>query len=232
MHQMLRPDLARILAVSQCGRFQPTLSALLNSATTYVGYSCTSSSVSDSDSWDVIVFDRQILANGVRDLLRVRQRCRLATIIVVSALGERDVEMLIDAGADDAIVLADPTLAARLNAAARRARTGRGSRYWLVGDLLLDALSGSVTCSGSAQSLTRIEAALVRALAESFPQPAAASTLIAAAWGVPYSPGYHETLRVYIGYLRSKLSLSTSVSIATHRGRGYAFAPKNVMSSR
>lgn len=137
-----------------------------------------------------------------------------------------DVAGLLDAGADDAVAIDSPTLAARLHAATRRARTINAGTRISIGDIVYDRESRRVWCAGAEVALTPTEESVLDCLFWYSPRAVDVRTLIAHVWREELTPGNQRLARVYIGYVRSKLDASEAVSIRNLRGVGYALAPR------
>ena len=86
--------------------------------------------------------------------------------------------------------------------------------------LSFDSVSGTVAYRGGAVGLSRLEAALLRALLEQAGRPRSAADLLRTAWEGDLRS--EAQLRNYIVRLRAKLeALNLPASITTLRGRGY-----------
>ncbi|HET7875621.1 MAG TPA: winged helix-turn-helix domain-containing protein, partial [Methylomirabilota bacterium] len=92
--------------------------------------------------------------------------------------------------------------------------------------LYFDPVTGTMVYRGRAVGLSRLEAALLRALLEHAGRPCSASQLIQVAW----DPVRTEAqLRNYVVRLRDKLQrLQVPAAIKTIRGRGYCLATDGV----
>jgi DNA-binding response OmpR family regulator len=174
---------------------------------------------------DVVVLDRRLIDESDGVLRRIRKRWLTVIIVVVEAADDADVSRLLDAGADDAVTVASPVLASRLHALTRRARTVNAGARIAVGDILFDRESRRVWCAGREVTLTRTEEAFLDCLFWHSPQPVGVTTLTDFVWGEEVTPEKRGLVRVYIGYLRTKLKGSRRVAIRTVRGLGYGFAP-------
>jgi len=175
---------------------------------------------------DVVIVERSMLQEREATLRRIRQRRLTATLIVTGALDASDVERLLDAGADDAIPHEAPELAARLRAAARRARAVNASMRVAVGDIVYDREARRVWCAGTEVRLTRTEESVLDCLFWYMPRVVTTAELIAFVWGTDDTVEHRNVLHVYIGYLRRKLAASRLMEIRTVRGVGYELAAR------
>ena len=130
-------------------------------------------------------------------------------ILTARNSGEEKVKLL-DAGADDYVTkpFATDELLARVRALVRRSRAAPAGTMApatiIDGELEVDLREGSATRAGVALKLTRIEWAILRALAS---QPGRTFThrqIFDAVWARPYG-NPSQYLRVYMTHLRQKL---------------------------
>jgi len=149
-------------------------------------------------------------------------------VIMLTALGqERDVVKGLREGADD--YLAKPfsvqELLARCEAVLRRSHSERTEREDVYEDVVLrlDFRRSEVYVSGRKVGLSPLETRLLAALVRDANTVLDHQTLIDRSWGQGY--GSRESLRVYIGYLRSKLRDDSPRPklIETIRGFGYRY---------
>ena len=175
---------------------------------------------------DVIVLndDGQSDASLQIRLLRRRQPSVCATFIGVS--DEARGIALLQWGADDAITVGSPALIARLQAAARRARTVNAGARIAVGDIVFDRESRRVWCAGREVPLTPHEYDVVDCMFWHAPKPVGIDTLADFVWGDQESTNRRTLVQVYMSYVRKKLAKSVSVAIRFSRGSGYAFSPR------
>jgi len=127
-------------------------------------------------------------------------------------------------GGDDYIVkpFAFAELVARIHAVLRRRSEGHRVK---VADLEIDPLAGAVRRGGKALDLTRIEFALLRALAERAGEPVSRAALLQQVWGISFDPGTNM-VDVHIRRLRRKVDAPFDQPlIQTVRGSGYALSP-------
>jgi DNA-binding response OmpR family regulator len=175
---------------------------------------------------DVVVLDAGAGRSVDAQIRRMRRRWPTIEIVVVNASGERDVEALLDAGADDVIAAGSPVLASRLHARTRRARTVNAGARIAVGDVVFDRESRRVWCAGREVEMTRREHALLDCLFWYAPEPVGMATIADYVWGDGPAESRRGLIEVYVGYLRRKLTASRSVVIRTVRGVGYQFSPR------
>ncbi|MEO6528702.1 MAG: response regulator transcription factor, partial [Gemmatimonadaceae bacterium] len=172
---------------------------------------------------DVIVLDRRDSPAIETQIRRLRRRWPTVDIVVVNAAGERELGALLDAGADDAVVIESSILPARLHACARRARTLNAGARIAVGDVVFDRENRRVWCAGHEVEMTRREQALLDCLFWYAPEPVGMQTLSDYVWGDEPVTSRRGLVEVYVGYVRRKLASSRAVAIKTVRGVGYRF---------
>jgi DNA-binding response OmpR family regulator len=174
---------------------------------------------------DVFVIDREIAAAVESRIRRMRRRWPTIEIVVVNARGEKEVEALLDAGADDVIEASSPVLAARLHARARRARTVNAGARIAMGDVVFDRESRRVWCAGHEVEMTPKEHALLDCLFWYAPEPVGVSTISDFVWGDGLVARRRGLVEVYVGYLRRKLNVrGEPAPIETVRSVGYRLA--------
>jgi DNA-binding response OmpR family regulator len=175
---------------------------------------------------DVVVLndDRELDASLQVRLLRRRQPSVFVAFIGVSD-ETRGIELL-QCGADDAITADSPALIARLQAAARRARTVNAGTRIAVGDIVFDREARRVWCAGREVVLTPHEYDVVDCMFWHAPKPVSVDTLADFVWGDQESTNRRTLVQVYMSYVRKKLAKSVMVAIRFSRGSGYAFSPR------
>ena len=129
----------------------------------------------------------------------------------------------LDAGADD--YLAKPfdvgELKARLRALLRRAADDGGADELSFGELRLDSGRHGVAVDGNFAELTRTEYQLLELLMRNPRRVLPHGLMYDRVWGYDFGPG-SNALRVYIGYLRRKLTdAGARPLLHTVRGVGY-----------
>jgi DNA-binding response OmpR family regulator len=171
---------------------------------------------------DVMLLDRATVAEIGRRMRLVRRRWPTTPIVILSARDETDCARLLDEGADDACVAGSAVLPSRLHAIARRARALNADRRVAVGDVVLDRAHRRVWCAGDEVSLSPREYDVLSCLVHYAPRVVGRQTLADFVWGV--TAPLPNTVEVYVGYLRRKLSRSKEVAIETVRRAGYLLA--------
>jgi DNA-binding response OmpR family regulator len=179
-----------------------------------------------ADSPDVILLERRFLDKTLNPLFHVRRRWPHVALAIVGARGEHDVATLIDAGADDALIITASDYSPRLHALTRRARALNSGARIALGDIVFDRESRRVWCSGKEIHLTPKEQALLDCFFWHSPRVVDLATLASFAWRGSTHGSRKRLVRVYLGYLRKKLSGSQNVRIATVRGVGYQMMVK------
>lgn len=217
---------ARVLVVTRSEVTASHVAALLSDDATSVVRCDDLSCLQTEERPDVLVLDRDVATESDAVMRRIRRRWPTVIVVVMNAASESDVGRLLDAGADDAIGGSSPLLAPRLHALTRRARTLNAGARIAVGDILFDRESRRVWCAGREVELTRTEEAFLDCLFWHSPRAVGVTTLTDFVWGGDVTPDRRSMVRVYMGYLRTKLKASRQVVIRTVRGIGYAFAPR------
>ena len=219
-----QPSVARVLVVTRSAAITSDITRWLADDATIV-VSCEDlECLKTEERPDVLVLDRAVMTEPDALLRRIRRRWLTVTIVVVSAADDQDVGRMLDAGADDAVILASTQLVPRLHALTRRARTLNAGTRIAMGDIVFDRESRRVWCAGREVELTRTEEAVLDCLFWYSPRAVGITTLTDFVWGADATPEKRSMVRVYMGYLRTKLKASRRVVIRTVRGVGYAFA--------
>jgi two-component system OmpR family response regulator len=133
----------------------------------------------------------------------------------------------LDSGADDYLIkpFAFGELLARLRALLRRGPTDRAPEI-VVGDIVIDPASHTVTRCGTNVELSPREFALLEYLAHHPGQIMRRRDIIDHVWEWDYD-GVSNVVDVYVGYLRKKLEKPfRSRVIKSVRGVGYGLEPK------
>jgi DNA-binding response OmpR family regulator len=213
---------ARVAVVTRTGGTVSAVRRWLTDEVTSVVHLEDLASLHGTERPDVIVIDRALLG-GDAAMRRLRQRWPTVSIVVVHAADAVDVARLLDSGADDAVEVESPVVESRLHAVTRRARTLNAGARIAIGDIVFDRESRRVWCAGREIDLTPTEQAFLDCLFWHAPDVVDADTLIDFVWGEESTPPKQRLVRVYVGYLRTKLASSRQVVIRTIRGVGYAF---------
>jgi two-component system, OmpR family, KDP operon response regulator KdpE len=181
---------------------------------------------------DVVLLDAQLPDIDAFELLRILRAASDIPVIVLASGDDPDiVAQAFEMGADD--VTRDDTaaleLVARLRAALRRSARPqeRDTESLLVrtGALEIDRVAKELRKDGVPVPLTRTEYKLLDALAARAGQVAPHRFLLTSVWGDSYADDTHY-LRVYIGYLRSKIEDDPSAPryLVNEWGIGYRLA--------
>jgi DNA-binding response OmpR family regulator len=136
----------------------------------------------------------------------------------------------LQAGADDYVVkpFGRQELLARVQALLRRAgsRRANGQDSYADERLSIDFAQRAVTFDGREVSLTPLEFKLLSAFVRHPRQVLSREQLLELVWGDAYGVS-GDQVKLYVGYLRRKLSPvdPTSVPVETVRGFGYRYRP-------
>jgi DNA-binding response OmpR family regulator len=174
---------------------------------------------------DVVVLDDATVRDAEVEIRQLRRRQPSLYIVYLRVCDEKRSIALLHGGADDSILTASPTMAARLQAAARRARTVNAGCRIAVGDIVFDREARRVWCAGKEVALTPHEYGVVDCLFWHTPKPVGVDTLADFVWGDQSSTNKRSLVQVYVSYVRKKLARSAQVAIRFARGSGYEFTP-------
>lgn len=181
---------------------------------------------------DALLLDAELPDMDSLELLRILRAASDTSVIVLSSGDDPDtVAQALDMGADDVARhdTAALELVARLRAALRRNSrpAARDAESLLVrtGALEIDRVAKELRKGGEPVPLTRTEYKLLDALAARAGQVAPHRFLLTTVWGDSYADDTHY-LRVYIGYLRSKIEDDPSLPryLVNEWGIGYRLA--------
>ncbi|MFO0548829.1 MAG: response regulator transcription factor [Polyangiaceae bacterium] len=178
---------------------------------------------------DVILLDVMLPVMDGFEVCR-QLRTRLATpIIMVTARGEEaDRVMGLEGGADDYVSkpFSSRELLARVRAHARRAKgvVGPSNETLVVGDIVVDSASRTVTRAGVPIPLTTYEFDLLRALAERAGRVLTREQLVDLVRGSA-DEAFDRSIDVHVSHLRKKLGDDPRSPrlLKTVRGVGYLF---------
>ncbi|MFL5605934.1 MAG: winged helix-turn-helix domain-containing protein [Gemmatimonadaceae bacterium] len=158
---------------------------------------------------------------------QARRRWPSVTILCLYAASSEDAVAMMDAGADDAITADAPwtVLGAHVAASVRRVQLSNAQLRIAFGDLVYDRESRRVWCAGREVQLTPRELRLFDILFLRAGAPVSAETLYDYVWR---EEGTHtsNSLAVYVGYLRRKLTGSRVAVVETLRGQGYRLSQR------
>jgi len=175
---------------------------------------------------DVVVMNDSVDSDASLQVRLLRRRQPSVYVAFIGVSDEARSIALLQWGADDAITSNSPTLIARLQAAARRARTVNAGSRIAVGDIVFDREARRVWCAGREVALTPHEYNVVDCMFWHAPKPVGVDTLADFVWGDQESTNRRTLVQVYMSYVRKKLAKSVSVAIRFSRGSGYAFSPR------
>jgi DNA-binding response OmpR family regulator len=168
--------------------------------------------------------DARTTANAVQ---HARRRWPSVTILCLYVASSEDAIAMMNAGADDAITADAPwaVIAAHVSASVRRVQLSNAQLRIAFGDLVYDRESRRVWCAGREVKLTPRELRLFDILFLRAGAPVSAETLYDYVWR---EEGTHtsNSLAVYVGYLRRKLTGSRVAVLETLRGQGYRLSQR------
>ncbi|SCZ79346.1 response regulator transcription factor [Acidaminobacter hydrogenoformans] len=178
-----------------------------------------------SDRFDVILLDLMLpKMNGLEVLKNLRSSGIATPVLLLTAKGEvADKVRGLDEGADDYLPkpFATEELFARVRALTRRKGEPVLEPGLVVGDLTLDFGTLILTGPKGEVQLTLKEFEILKLLMERPQHVMPKDDIIISVWGYD-AEVEHNTLEVYISFLRKKLSfLESGVSINALRGVGY-----------
>lgn len=182
----------------------------------------------EQQSPDLIIVDvgrdARTTANAVQ---HARRRWPSVTILCLYVASSDEAVTMMNAGADDAIT-ADASwavIAAHVAASVRRVQLSNAQLRIAFGDLVYDRESRRVWCAGREVQLTPRELRLFDILFLRAGAPVSAETLYDYVWR---EEGTHtsNSLAVYVGYLRRKLTGSRVAVLETLRGQGYRLSQR------
>jgi DNA-binding response OmpR family regulator len=172
---------------------------------------------------DLFIVDVGSDTAAVQSVVRhARRRWPSVAILCLYAASPEAAIALLTSGADDAVT-ADASwgvVAAHVAAAVRRVQLLNAQLRVAFGDLVYDRESRRVWCAGREVQLTPRELRLFDILFLRAGAPVSAETLYDYVWR---EEGAHasNSLAVYVGYLRRKLTGSRVAVLETLRGQGY-----------
>lgn len=177
------------------------------------------------EAYDVLIIDRMLPGmDGLSMVRAIRATGDLAPVLFLTALdGVLDRVAGLEAGGDDYLVkpFEFVELAARINALARRPRTGPIETELVVGPLRIDLLSRRVTRSSREIDLQPQEYRLLEYLMRHADRVVTRTMLLEGVWGFHFDPKT-SVVETHISRLRSKLDREGETPIIkTIRGAGY-----------
>jgi DNA-binding response OmpR family regulator len=171
---------------------------------------------------DVVLLDLGLPDLDGAALLAMIRAVSQVPVIVISARDEgAGIVAVLDAGADDYLVkpFAADQLEARIRAVLRRSDHGRPAGPLVVGGLVIDVRSRTVTLDGNPLELSPKAFDLLAYLAERSGEVVAKRVLLAKVWNQPYG-GADKTVDVHLHWLRRKLGETAEEPVYLHRVRG------------
>jgi DNA-binding response OmpR family regulator len=179
---------------------------------------------------DLVVLDVAMPGlDGWQTLERIRELSDVPVVMLTARATELEKTRGLRAGADDYVTkpFGRQELLARVDALLRR--TGkREAPVESYSDpyLAIDFTQREVTVGGEAVDLTPLEFRLLAAFVRHPNQVLTHDQLLELVWGD--AEGARDQVKLYVGYLRKKLSPDApdSVPIETRRGFGYAYRPQ------
>ena len=179
---------------------------------------------------DLVILDVSMpVMDGWQMLDRIRDMSDVPVIMLTARADELERVRGLQAGADDYVVkpFGKQELVARVQAQLRRAvRAGRTEQMDSYGDgfLTIDWGQHRVTVADREVQLTPLEFRLLSTFVRNPRQVLSREQLLELVWGDSYGVG-GDQVKLYIGYLRRKLSPDAPdiVPIETVRGFGYRY---------
>lgn len=177
-----------------------------------------------TNEYDAILLDLMLpKMDGVTLCTQLRSENVLTPIIMLTAKDEvKDKVKGLDAGADDYLTkpFAFEELLARIRSLLRKKYQHQGMKYQ-VDDLILDAVTHTVTRSGKVIELSVKEYALLEYLMRNTGSVVTRVMIAEHVWDINFDT-FTNVIDVYISYLRNKIDKGRAVKlIHTVRGRGY-----------
>jgi DNA-binding response OmpR family regulator len=178
---------------------------------------------------DLVVLDVAMPGlDGWQTLERIRELSDVPVVMLTARATELEKTRGLRAGADDYVTkpFGRQELLARVEGLLRRAG-GRAERQETYSDgfVTIDFSRREVTVRGEVVELTPLEFRLLTAFVRHPNQVLTHEQLLELAWGDAHAA--RDQVKLYVGYLRKKLSPAApeSAPIETRRGFGYAYRP-------
>jgi DNA-binding response OmpR family regulator len=178
---------------------------------------------------DLVVLDVAMPGlDGWKTLERIRELSDVPVVMLTAKATELEKTRGLRAGADDYVTkpFGRQELVARVEALLRRTG-GRAAAPEVYSDgfLTVDFGQRTVTARGESVDLTPLEFRLLTAFVRHPNQVLTQEQLLELVWGDTH--GAREQVKLYVGYLRKKLSPDApeSAPIETRRGFGYSYRP-------
>jgi len=178
--------------------------------------------------FDAIALDTMLPGMSGNDVCRSLRSAHIWTpVLMLTARGTIEDRIAgLDAGADDYLIkpFAFGELLARLRALLRRGPAERAPQI-IVGDVVVDPATHTVTRQGTPVTLSPREFALLEYLARRSGEVVRRGEILDHVWSRDYD-GLSNVVDVYVGYLRKKLEKPfRSKVIRAVRGVGYVMEP-------
>jgi DNA-binding response OmpR family regulator len=178
---------------------------------------------------DLVVLDVQMpVLDGWKTLERIRELSDVPVVMLTARATELEKTRGLRAGADDYVTkpFGRQELLARVEALLRRTggRTDQPDTY-SDAFVTIDFSRREVAVGGDAVELTPLEFRLLTTFVRHPNQVLTHDQLLELVWGDAHAA--RDQVKLYVGYLRKKLSPEApdSVPIETRRGFGYAYRP-------
>lgn len=178
---------------------------------------------------DLVVLDVAMpVLDGWKTLERIRELSDVPVVMLTAKVTELEKTRGLRAGADDYVTkpFGRQELLARVEALLRRTG-GRSTEPEVYSDsfLTIDFGQRTVRANGRSVDLTPLEFRLVTTFVRHPNQVLTHEQLLELVWGDAYAA--RDQVKLYVGYLRKKLSPDApdSVPIETRRGFGYSYRP-------
>jgi len=177
---------------------------------------------------DLVVLDVSMPElDGWETLARIRELTDVPVLMLTARGAELEKVRGLRAGADDYVTkpFGRQELLARAQALLRRARASVSAPHAYSDDVLVvDFPRRTVTVLGEVVSLTPLEYRLLCAFVRHPNQVLSHEQLLELVWGSAAAAS-RDQVKLYVGYLRRKLSAPPPGLIDTVRGFGYRFRP-------